>query len=90
MKLSEKIMELFDSIDHYGSLHILVEDGNTDDCHLLFCLLRVIEEHDPKLYKSKEVQLIELLSHVGVIDRDNLYHGRVVYFEHFDKELIDE
>lgn len=57
------IKRLHLDIDEFGPLHILVDDFNVKDHHLLFCLLELLRQEHPEIYQKIEVQYLEILSH---------------------------
>lgn len=71
-----EIRDLFDRVDAYGPLHIVIDDGNLEDHHLLFSLLEYISQNDPIMFRKDEVQLISKLLHIGDIDRDHIWNNR--------------
>ena len=59
MKLIEKCKELYDYHSAGGSLHIVLDDENTEDSHIIFSLKEAIKERD-WLQVEIAVELLEM------------------------------
>lgn len=64
-KLMERAAELMRTVDEFGPLHIIVADGNLDDCHLEMCR--------PHAETDDERELLILLKVMTVDARDALW-----------------
>jgi hypothetical protein len=63
--LMKRAAELMRSVDEFGPLHIIVGDGNVDDCHLVMC--------EPGAVTEDERELLKLLKAMTVDARDKLW-----------------
>lgn len=58
------IQEIYDMSPCGGALHIVLDDGNTEDHHIAWCLMHSIpeieDESDRSLYAQCAVNLIKL------------------------------
>ena len=60
-----------------GELHIVLDDGNTEDRHLIWCLQNLSESENKELYEKCIVELIKLNT---VRRRDNaIYEAWKLY-----------
>jgi hypothetical protein len=57
-----------------GHLHIVLDDGNTETSHVLFCLRSAEEDHD-----AEGVALARLLLSASLTQRDKLYDHYHLY-----------
>jgi hypothetical protein len=63
--LMRRAAELMRSVDEFGPLHIIVGDGNVDDCHLAMC--------EPGAATDDERELLKLLKAMTLDARDTVW-----------------
>jgi hypothetical protein len=62
---------LMDEVDHYGALHVVVDDGNLEDGSLDFCV-EYAEREDVGLTRAERA-LLALLRTMRMADREIAY-----------------
>ena len=68
--LMERAFELWRAVDEFGPLHIIVSDGNIDDCHIEMCEKN---RYDERELTDDERELLALLKAMTIDARESLW-----------------
>ncbi len=67
-ELVQRAAELMRSVDEFGPLHIIVADGNIEDCHIEMCEAKTADEKE----------LLTLLRGMTADARENLWENTML------------